>query len=69
MKYINTHTHTHTQTDISGEHSPTQSGMLITVSFHLPFLHSIVLFLSLLSGNTLPVLHRNVREVSVLFDT
>lgn len=54
--------------NLSGEFLPMQSGNLEAVSFHLPFLHSSVLFLSLLSGNTLPDLHRNVREVNVPFD-
>lgn len=55
--------------DLSDKFLPTQAGNLMAVSFHLPFLHSSVLFLSLLSGNTLPDLHKNVREVEVPFDT
>lgn len=48
---------------------PVQLGMLMTLSFHLPFLHSSILVLSLLSGNTVPNLQRKVLEVRVPFNT
>lgn len=48
---------------------PVQLGMPMTFSLHLPCLHLSILVLSLLSGNTVPNLHRKVLEVRVSFNT